>query len=218
MTSQDLPQLHPDSSLIIWTNKCIRGAAVAAAPDHNNTEEQVDIEDASMSVVFAVALQVLACVLVLTWKSFTSAFRQVPHLQHQVASPPRCPGSRPPLPTSIVLEQNGERRILKKIKLLKGSPKFRTKPPEPAKKVEPPALAAKKMFVCTFCQSRFDCHGKLRVHFLKHGSSPGTGKNPDREGSGRQSERSALVLIECEWCPETFTTMSKAIEHKYRKQ
>lgn len=68
----DLPQLHPDSSLIIWTNKCIRGAAVAAAPDHNNTEEQVDIEDASMSVVFAVALQVLACVLVLTWKSFTS--------------------------------------------------------------------------------------------------------------------------------------------------
>ncbi|KAL9692200.1 hypothetical protein quinque_016455 [Culex quinquefasciatus] len=127
----------------------------------------------------------------------------------QVASPPNVP-KQSAAPNSIVLEQNGERRILKKIKLLKGSPKFRAKPPEPVKKVEPPAapLVAKKMFVCTFCQSRFDCHGKLQVHFLKHGSSPGTGKNP---------ERSALVLIECEWCPETFTTMSKAIEHKYRK-
>ncbi|EDS40210.1 conserved hypothetical protein [Culex quinquefasciatus] len=135
------------------------------------------------------------------------------------AAPSNKIPNQPAPPNSIVLEQNGEKRILKKIKLLKGPPKFRTKPPEPVKKVEPPAapLVAKKMFVCTFCQSRFDCHGKLRVHFLKHGSSPGTGKNPDREGSGRQPERSALVLIECEWCPETFTTMSKAIEHKYRK-
>uniref|UniRef100_A0A8D8MDQ2 Zinc finger and BTB domain-containing protein 48 n=1 Tax=Culex pipiens TaxID=7175 RepID=A0A8D8MDQ2_CULPI len=124
------------------------------------------------------------------------------------AAPSNKVPNQPAPPNSIVLEQNGERRILKKIKLLKGSPKFRAKPPEPAKKVEPPALAAKKMFVCTFCQSRFDCHGKLRVHFLKHGSTQVTGKNP---------ERSALVLIECEWCPETFTTMSKAIEHKYRK-
>ncbi|XP_038105431.1 zinc finger protein 354A [Culex quinquefasciatus] len=124
------------------------------------------------------------------------------------AAPSNKIPNQPAPPNSIVLEQNGEKRILKKIKLLKGPPKFRAKPPEPAKKVEPPAVAAKKMFVCTFCQSRFDCHGKLRVHFLKHGSTQVTGKNP---------ERSALVLIECEWCPETFTTMSKAIEHKYRK-
>uniref|UniRef100_A0A1Q3EZ16 C2H2-type domain-containing protein n=1 Tax=Culex tarsalis TaxID=7177 RepID=A0A1Q3EZ16_CULTA len=126
-------------------------------------------------------------------------------------------------PNSIVLEQNGEKRILKKIKL-KGPPKFRTKPPEPVGKPEQPKLEAKKQFVCTFCQSRFDCHTKLRVHFLKHG----TMKNPDPEvavaatkagGSGkRQSERrSTILLIECEWCPETFTSMSKAIEHKYRK-
>lgn len=126
-------------------------------------------------------------------------------------------------PNSIVLEQNGEKRILKKIKL-KGPPKFRTKPPEPAKKPSepepPPSLAVKKMFVCTFCQSRFDCHEKLREHFLKHASSQITGKNPDQAaGSKRQpaARSTTILLIECEWCPETFTSMSKAIEHKYRK-
>ncbi|XP_058817416.1 telomere zinc finger-associated protein-like isoform X2 [Topomyia yanbarensis] len=104
--------------------------------------------------------------------------------------------------TSIVLEQNGEKKILKKIKL-KGPLKA------------PPAAKPEQTFACTFCKATFTNHEQLRVHFLKHGAESILSKNPDEPRQSNQE--GAIMLIECEWCPETFTSMSKAIEHKYRK-
>ncbi|XP_058443880.1 zinc finger protein 691-like [Malaya genurostris] len=112
---------------------------------------------------------------------------------------------RSPIPSSsksIVLEQNGEKKILKKIKL-KGPIK------------SPPAAKQEKTFTCTFCKTTFNNHEQLRIHFLKHGAESKLSKNPDHPG--RASHETIISLIECEWCPETFTSMSKAIEHKYRK-
>lgn len=114
---------------------------------------------------------------------------------------------------SIVLERDGEKRILKKIKL-KGPPKGVPPPPKtiPAK----PEASTEKAFICTFCKCRLGSQEQLRAHFLKHGSDSRLSKNPD-EAAGSRLDGTTIQLIECEWCPETFTTMSKAIEHKYRK-
>ncbi|XP_053699203.1 zinc finger protein 808-like [Sabethes cyaneus] len=114
---------------------------------------------------------------------------------------------------SIVLEKNGEKKILKKIKL-------KTHPKTPVIKSLTPEIREKdaKKFVCTFCPSTFSSHDHLRIHFLKHGNQANDSRQTF-EGSerSRSSHEPAIVLIECEWCPETFTSMSKAIEHKYRK-
>ncbi|XP_001651358.2 zinc finger protein 423 [Aedes aegypti] len=121
---------------------------------------------------------------------------------------------------SIVLEQNGEKKILKKVKL-KAPPKSGKKlPPESNKSNEKntgtqETAAGKPKFVCTFCKVAFHEQEALKKHFLKHGNQSQIGKNPDQAaGSGRES---TIDLIECEWCPETFTQLSRAIEHKYRK-
>ncbi|XP_065089071.1 zinc finger protein 484-like [Ochlerotatus camptorhynchus] len=110
-------------------------------------------------------------------------------------------------PKSIVLEQNGEKKILKKIKL-KGPPKNISKLKQ---KPEGKDNSKRSTFVCTFCQCTFDNQEALKQHFVKHGTGSEFGKIPSGSGEG------TIVLIECEWCPETFTKLSKAIEHKYRK-
>lgn len=108
---------------------------------------------------------------------------------------------------SIVLEQNGETKILKKIKL-KGPPK---KIPKISQPPEEKDNSDKRTFVCTFCRSTFDSQSALKEHFLKHGNESEIERSSSGSGDG------TIVLIECEWCPETFTKLSKAIEHKYRK-
>ncbi|XP_055542883.1 zinc finger protein Xfin-like [Wyeomyia smithii] len=117
---------------------------------------------------------------------------------------------------SFVLEKDGERKILKKVKL-----KAPTKSPAVANADFPPRVQEKasKKFVCTFCKASFNNHEHLLVHFVKHGTQTNdTAKNPDSPLDHRHSSHeSTIMLIECEWCPETFTSMSKAIKHKYRK-
>lgn len=119
-------------------------------------------------------------------------------------------------PKSIVLEQNGEKKILKKIKLktpLKVSPDLRQGKQSKPQNNE----ASKRTLHCTFCKATFDDQEALKKHFVKHGSESAMDKNPDLATAGSSTSDQRIDLIECEWCPETFTRLSKAIEHKYRK-
>ncbi|XP_055606548.1 zinc finger and BTB domain-containing protein 40-like [Uranotaenia lowii] len=124
---------------------------------------------------------------------------------------------------SIILEKNGEKKILKKIKLKSSTSKLKsaTAITSPSSKPTKQLEDSRKSFECTFCKSKFSNQALLKVHFLKHGLESGRiADNPDEKGKQRQGTRpvtSSLMLIECEWCPETFTTMSRAIEHKNRK-
>ncbi|XP_019553190.3 protein suppressor of hairy wing [Aedes albopictus] len=152
--------------------------------------------------------------------------------QHGISKPKASP-------KSIVLEQNGEKKILKKIKL-KAPPKATTnskqgshlrneathqkssvKIPQVSilRKETKPALE-KTSFPCTFCKLTFEDQDALKKHFVKHGNESQFGKTPDQHpagGSVSGGTEPPIELIECEWCPETFTRLSRAIEHKYRK-
>lgn len=57
-------------------------------------------------------------------------------------------------------------------------------------------------------RNEIDLQGRSRS--LIHGT---TTSNPKNSSKLSQS----IKLIECEWCPESFPNISKAIEHKFRK-
>ncbi|KAG4073182.1 hypothetical protein HA402_002571 [Bradysia odoriphaga] len=72
----------------------------------------------------------------------------------------------------------------------------------------------KKLYKCVLCEEKFAEHSFMIEHFRKHGERKQIGtlsetKLPTKDQSSD--------LIKCEWCTEVFVTISKAIEHKFRK-
>ncbi|XP_055641264.1 putative zinc finger protein C09F5.3 [Toxorhynchites rutilus septentrionalis] len=146
----------------------------------------------------------------------TKKFAYASANQKPVASTGSC-GKQPKSSIkSIILEQNGEKRILKKVKLkgpLKVPPKI--KPTQELNKIHKPEVAKDQLFTCIFCSGKFKSKKELETHILKHGTESQQSKKIEETTNLKQE--SAIMLIECEWCPETFISMSRAIEHKYRK-
>ncbi|GAB0093244.1 zinc finger protein 575-like [Sergentomyia squamirostris] len=69
---------------------------------------------------------------------------------------------------------------------------------------------------CAICCKKFHIHDDLLKHFLQHG-------NNEIDYLGQPRKRfirpvtTKDTMIQCEWCPEKFTTISRAIQHKHRK-
>ncbi|XP_055681689.1 zinc finger protein 473-like [Lutzomyia longipalpis] len=88
----------------------------------------------------------------------------------------------------------------------------------------PGSSGSSQDFSCSICSTKFHLRNDLLKHFLQHG-------NNEIDYNGRPKALEVTVpktvsssggdakttMIQCEWCPDKFKDISRAIQHKHRK-